>query len=96
MIHYTINIPFNTVSEISTAHVTQQTMEWLDHLGCPLIADTYPTGAWVRVAKIDDDDNQPPDDSISKVIDYMIKFNVKWVRLDADAQILAELPTYKW
>ncbi|HDR9174327.1 hypothetical protein [Burkholderia vietnamiensis] len=84
--------------DVSTGHVTAETMDWFDDGKCSaLTVAPYTYGAFVSVpfAASDIDDVECPED-LKTVLKFARNLGCDVIRFDADADTLVELPRYTW
>ncbi|NYF23574.1 hypothetical protein HDC33_000399 [Sporosarcina sp. JAI121] len=79
--------------EISTAHITAKTNQWLFWTGCPIVI--YPKGTYGWVIPIIDYDEELPTD-ILHILAYGKVKGCHWIMLDCDGDRTNDLPTYDW
>lgn len=85
-----------TYLDLSTAHLTQKTLNSLNE-SCSPYSYQYDNGVFISVPDNDDPEEfakYPKDLRI--LLKYAWKKNAKLIRLDADAPIEKDLPTYAW
>ena len=79
--------------EISTAHITTKTNQWLIWGGCPIVV--YPKATYGWLIPINDYDEELPTD-ILQILAYGKEKGYHWVTLDCDGDSTNDLPTYDW
>jgi Leu/Phe-tRNA-protein transferase len=87
------------IPAISTCHVTRETAEQLDKgdAQCPwTIVAAYEHGwfLWVQPSDLLDELNLPAD--LREVMEWGNRHNLKWLRMDCDQSVVADLPQYDW
>lgn len=83
------------VADLSTGHVTRETMDDLqaDIAAQARAGATYPEGCWLFVPEDADEDEAP---SLRAVFSWARKNGFDWIRLDADGCRVEDLPFYEW
>jgi hypothetical protein len=88
--------------DLSTAHICRDTADWLSVLADDLRANggdnriihDFTHGWFFSVTAFDTHDGTPED--LKVVIGWAREQDCQYVMLDADAEVLPELPTYDW
>jgi hypothetical protein len=88
--------------DISTAHVTVETSNWLTEVGVngPSSIIVYEKADYGWLVHVPDEwdlgkaDNVPGD--LLAIITYAKAKNCLWIMLDCDAEEIKDLPVYEW
>lgn len=99
-----MGLPIYNYLDLSTAHIKKQTDRFLDRESQWPLTDIIAYKKWggyfVFVPEHDDLGNSLESDQIPMDLKRCIKFARKhgcnWILFDSDAEIVNELPTYRW
>lgn len=89
-----------TMLVLSTAHITREASDYLDNV---LASDTrdlvlYPHSdyGWLILAPRENDyEPKTPHEELNAVLEFAKNLGVSWVLLDADGEILNNLPVFQ-
>lgn len=82
------------VLEISTAHVSEDTAQWLSQEDCSLIVYKKGEYGWIILVPEEEDKTTPQD--LHQIFEVARNNGCDWVMLDCDAFTIENLPVYDW
>lgn len=94
-------LPIYNYLDLSTAHITQETDEYLrkqakEDEAYKAIVYEKDCGYFVSVPEWDEIDDYDMPDDLKACLKFAAEHNCYWLVLDGDADTIDELKTYKW
>ncbi|RCW41594.1 hypothetical protein [Paenibacillus prosopidis] len=91
------NDPIRKMLDISTGHVSKETIQYLDHQadeGESFIV--YKKGHWGFFFPVLPEERSDLPEDLKQLLDYACSKNACWVMMDQDGEILDDLPFTDW
>ncbi|GAA0853951.1 hypothetical protein ABER99_20195 [Paenibacillus glucanolyticus] len=93
------NLQIDKMLVLSTAHIMQETCEFLESRSCPLIVYPKHEYGYIILVYTDTEDDDKCDvipECLKGLLEFAARQDCEWIMLDRDASICAELPSYEW